>query len=213
MSAVFGWDVGGAHVKVSMTSRAGVLEDVAQWACPLWQGIAHLERVRDRQHVRALAACCGKHRASCSHDDRRDGRSLHGSRGRRTHLVAHAGATARSAAHAVLCRRCLARAFRMRRWLAQGRIGELALQPRNESAACMPHALLVDIGSTTTDIIPIVDGKVMARGSNDADRLVSGELIYQGVVRTPCGVAHCISRRNHGRDERMVCNDGRCLFV
>src|SRR3954467_11593754 len=41
---VFGWDVGGAHVKVSMTSM-GALVDVAQWACPLWQGIAHLERV------------------------------------------------------------------------------------------------------------------------------------------------------------------------
>jgi (4-(4-[2-(gamma-L-glutamylamino)ethyl]phenoxymethyl)furan-2-yl)methanamine synthase len=57
----------------------------------------------------------------------------------------------------------------------------------------VPDALLVDIGSTTTDIIPIIDGRVVARGANDADRLMTGELVYQGVVRTPlCGVAHRI---------------------
>jgi probable H4MPT-linked C1 transfer pathway protein len=38
---------------------------------------------------------------------------------------------------------------------------------------------------------------VAASGRNDADRLVSGELVYQGVVRTPlCGVAHSIRFRN-----------------
>ena len=40
----FGWDVGGAHVKVSKVSASGALLDVAQWACPLWQGLAHLEK-------------------------------------------------------------------------------------------------------------------------------------------------------------------------
>jgi probable H4MPT-linked C1 transfer pathway protein len=61
----------------------------------------------------------------------------------------------------------------------------------------VPDALLVDIGSTTTDIIPVVSGRVAASGRNDADRLVSGELVYQGVVRTPlCGVAHRIRFRD-----------------
>jgi probable H4MPT-linked C1 transfer pathway protein len=63
-------------------------------------------------------------------------------------------------------------------------------------AASMPDALLIDIGSTTTDIIPIVAGRVAACGWNDAERLVSGELVYQGVVRTPlCGVARRIAFR------------------
>ena len=44
---VFGWDVGGAHVKVSMADAAGAVLDVAQWACPLWQGLDHLERTID----------------------------------------------------------------------------------------------------------------------------------------------------------------------
>jgi probable H4MPT-linked C1 transfer pathway protein len=46
-------------------------------------------------------------------------------------------------------------------------------------------AILIDIGSTTTDIIPIVSGKEAARGRTDPERLQAGELVYTGVVRTP----------------------------
>jgi probable H4MPT-linked C1 transfer pathway protein len=46
-------------------------------------------------------------------------------------------------------------------------------------------ALLIDVGTTTTDIIPIVDGKVVAAGQTDPDRLASGELVYTGALRTP----------------------------
>jgi (4-(4-[2-(gamma-L-glutamylamino)ethyl]phenoxymethyl)furan-2-yl)methanamine synthase len=46
-------------------------------------------------------------------------------------------------------------------------------------------AILVDIGSTTTDIIPIENGSVVARGHTDPERLQSGELVYAGVERTP----------------------------
>jgi len=48
-----------------------------------------------------------------------------------------------------------------------------------------PDALFVDVGSTTTDIIPIVGGQVVARGKTDPARLRSGELVYTGVLRTP----------------------------
>ena len=46
-------------------------------------------------------------------------------------------------------------------------------------------ALLVDVGTTTTDLIPIGDGAVAARGATDAERMTEGELLYTGVVRTP----------------------------
>ncbi len=46
-------------------------------------------------------------------------------------------------------------------------------------------ALLIDVGTTTTDIIPIVDGNVMALGKTDPDRLASGELLFTGALRTP----------------------------
>src|SRR5215212_7327473 len=47
-----------------------------------------------------------------------------------------------------------------------------------------PAALLVDVGSTTADIVPIVAGRVAATGHNDLERLLAGELVYTGVLRT-----------------------------
>ncbi len=50
-------------------------------------------------------------------------------------------------------------------------------------------ALLLDIGSTTTDIIPLRDGRPVPQGRTDPERLRSSELVYTGVRRTPlCAV-------------------------
>jgi probable H4MPT-linked C1 transfer pathway protein len=50
-------------------------------------------------------------------------------------------------------------------------------------------ALLIDIGSTTTDIVPLLDGVPVPRGRTDTERLRCGELVYTGVMRTPlCAV-------------------------
>lgn len=46
-------------------------------------------------------------------------------------------------------------------------------------------ALLIDIGSTTTDIIPLSNGKPVPKGRTDGERLESRELVYTGVRRTP----------------------------
>src|SRR5262249_53530741 len=46
-------------------------------------------------------------------------------------------------------------------------------------------ALLIDIGSTTTDVVPLCDGHPVPRGRTDPERLRSGELLYTGVRRTP----------------------------
>ena len=45
-------------------------------------------------------------------------------------------------------------------------------------------ALFMDMGSTTTDIVPVVDGMVAARGYTDAERLACGELAYTGLTRS-----------------------------
>ncbi len=56
--------------------------------------------------------------------------------------------------------------------------------------------LLVDIGSTTTDLIAFKDARVLGHSRTDAQRLATGELVYQGVVRTPlCAIAQHISWR------------------
>jgi probable H4MPT-linked C1 transfer pathway protein len=54
-------------------------------------------------------------------------------------------------------------------------------------AAWAPDATLVDVGSTTTDIVPVVSGQPAGRGRDDTTRLAAGELVYTGALRTPVG--------------------------
>jgi probable H4MPT-linked C1 transfer pathway protein len=51
-------------------------------------------------------------------------------------------------------------------------------------ARSLPDAILVDCGGTTTDLIPIAQGAVVAVGHTDVERLVAGELVYTGALRT-----------------------------
>lgn len=74
---------------------------------------------------------------------------------------------------------------------AEARAQPLAVAAANWAATARvvadhhPDAILVDVGSTTTDIIPIAGGAVVALGRTDPERLASGELVYTGVLRTP----------------------------
>lgn len=74
---------------------------------------------------------------------------------------------------------------------AEARARPLAAAAANWMATAMvvarhhPDAVLIDTGTTTTDVIPIVGGRVMATGRTDPERLVAGELVYRGVLRTP----------------------------
>lgn len=74
---------------------------------------------------------------------------------------------------------------------AQARQEPLAVAAANWAATARavarryPDALLIDIGTTTTDIVPIAGGAVVAEGRTDPGRLVSGELVYTGALRTP----------------------------
>ncbi|SAL20589.1 hypothetical protein AWB64_01470 [Caballeronia sordidicola] len=200
---IFGWDVGGAHVKVSVATGSGALRDIAQWACPLWQGLGHLEQVIDSAFQRWPLACDphASHVVTMTGEmvdlfaDREEGVRVLADT-----LVRRLGAQTRFFAGAA-------------GWLnAQGACGqwrEVAsanwLATAQWVARRMNEAVLIDIGSTTTDIVPVVAARVAARGCNDATRLVSGELVYQGVVRTPlCGIAHRIGFRG---EETNVMNE------
>jgi (4-(4-[2-(gamma-L-glutamylamino)ethyl]phenoxymethyl)furan-2-yl)methanamine synthase len=50
--------------------------------------------------------------------------------------------------------------------------------------AVHPDALMLDVGSTTADVIPIAGGHVAASGRDDLSRLSAGELVYTGALRT-----------------------------
>ena len=54
-------------------------------------------------------------------------------------------------------------------------------------------ALVIDIGSTTTDIIPLVDGCPVPEGRTDLERLAASELLYTGIHRTPvCAIVRSV---------------------
>ena len=194
-AVVFGWDVGGAHVKVSMMAASGELLDIAQWACPLWQGLGHLEQVLDSVFDRWPGAreAGARHAVTMTGEmvdlfaDRAEGVSvlvdtLARRLGPDTRFFAGAAGWLAPAACTDAWRDVASANWRATaQWVASG----------------ISDALLVDIGSTTTDIVPIAAGCVAARGCNDVSRLASGELVYQGVVRTPlCGVSHRIVFRD-----------------
>jgi len=52
-------------------------------------------------------------------------------------------------------------------------------------ARSVPTCMLIDIGTTSADLIPIVNGQVVVQGHTDPERLLSGELVYTGALRTP----------------------------
>lgn len=180
-TAVVGWDIGGAHVKAAWLDRDG-LRDAAQWPCPLWRGAIELERVFEAACARWPALAHAAHAVTMTGEmvdhfaHREDGVQ------RIAALAAAALPSPRffagddgwcDAAEAAAHWPAIASA----NWLATARHVALA-RPDAEG-------LLVDIGSTTTDLIAFRRGRVLVGPRRDADRLAGGELVYQGVVRTP----------------------------
>jgi (4-(4-[2-(gamma-L-glutamylamino)ethyl]phenoxymethyl)furan-2-yl)methanamine synthase len=74
--------------------------------------------------------------------------------------------------------------------LAQARAAPLRCAAANWMATALvvarslPDVILLDCGGTTTDVIPIVAGGVATRGRTDVERLLAGELVYTGALRT-----------------------------
>lgn len=64
-------------------------------------------------------------------------------------------------------------------------------------ATKLKNCVVVDVGSTSTSIIPIVKSKVVALGKTDLDKLICGELVYAGSLRTNvAAIVHSIPIRN-----------------
>jgi len=71
-------------------------------------------------------------------------------------------------------------------------------------------ALLIDVGSTTTDIIPLLDGLPIPEGRTDLERMKASELLYTGVRRTPvCAMVLsvplvCVDKDGNPTEEVLV---------
>ena len=182
-----GWDVGGAHLKACLF-EAGRVVDVAQWPCPLWKGTAYLDEAIAAALARWPQAgdATTRHAATMTGEmvdlfaDREQGVSrlaavLAEALGPSLRL--YAGGTRFVLAHEAPRHW---HAIASANWQATGAV----------LAAQVGDALLLDVGSTTADVIPLRGGLVASQGLDDARRLACGELVYQGVVRTPlCALA------------------------
>ena len=59
------------------------------------------------------------------------------------------------------------------------------------------NCIIIDVGSTSTSIIPVVDGHVSAAGKTDLEKLMNGELVYTGSLRTNiAAIVNSIPLRN-----------------
>ncbi|MGX7703329.1 hydantoinase/oxoprolinase family protein [Methylobacterium sp. Gmos1] len=177
-SRVIGWDLGGVHVKAALV-EGGRVRAAVQAPCPLWNGLSALDAT--------FAALPGWARAPARHavtmtgeltdcfSDRADG-------------VAQLAAWAASTLEGEVAIYAGRSGF-VAPEAASSRPADVASANWHATAALVgtrrPDALLVDLGSTTADLIPIRDGRPRAVGYSDAERLETGELVYTGVVRTP----------------------------
>lgn len=177
MSAIIGYDVGGAHLKVARLDN-GRATAVRQIVCPLWQGLDKLDAAL--AEAQPLADGAGTVAVTMT--------------GELSDLFPD-----RATGVATLVERlAAAHDARLQFWMGHRGFGDAAaakshwldvaatnfLATAEAAALSTRDALLIDFGSTTTDIIPIRDGRPAASALTDHDRLASGELVYTGFTRT-----------------------------
>jgi probable H4MPT-linked C1 transfer pathway protein len=189
--AVLGWDVGGANVKAAFLADATATPRTIERPLALWREPQRLPEIlaevaRSLDDAPRMAVTMTAELADC-YATKRQG----------VGAVLDAFATAFSAAdvavfgvdgrfHSVAAARRRPLRVAAANWRASATL----------AAESHPNAVLVDVGSTTTDIIPIRDGAVVARGHTDTARLRCGELVYTGLLRTPvCAIVRSLPWR------------------
>ena len=181
MLPVIGWDVGGAHLKAVRIDAKGKLA-VMQVYCPLWRGLDALSAAIDQVLTEFDVPEMGH-----------------------THCVTMTGELADIFPNRAAGVRQIAGLLSEKlsepmlfyagyqHWL---RLPDVASQTHRIAsmnwlasieylASHVSHALLIDVGSTTSDLALICHGEPKIVGYSDATRMQTNELIYTGVVRTP----------------------------
>ena len=178
MVAVVGWDVGGAHLYAARVENGRVVAAV-QVASPLRFGLE------------AMTAAFADAKARMGAADR--------------HVITMTGELADTFASradgvgqlTTTAVRMLApepvlvyggRAGFLSPQAAPNHVTDVASANWHASARLVAHkhrtALFIDMGSTTTDLVPVIEGALAARGYTDAERLATDELVYTGLVRS-----------------------------
>jgi len=196
MAITAGYDVGGAHLKVALAEDGRTIA-VTQIACPLWRGLDRLDAAL--AEAAPLTARANRHAATMSGE------------------LCELFPDRRSGVAAILDRLAALLAPEMMIWMGPrgfGNIEEARADPMSvastnflASAALVarrvPAALLIDMGSTTTDIVAVAGAQPQPRGITDAERLATGELVYTGLTRTDVSVV-MQRAKFQGREQRLA---------
>jgi probable H4MPT-linked C1 transfer pathway protein len=159
---------------------------VVQLHTPLWRGLEHLDRAMEALAAR-FALRDYQHRVTMTGElvDRFATRAegVEALIGRcRVHLGEDQTAIYAGPKGLVP----LEAAFELQHWVASANWHASAALVGSR----LENALLVDIGSTTSDIVAVRSGRPGADGWSDRERMMADELVYTGVVRTPlCALA------------------------
>jgi probable H4MPT-linked C1 transfer pathway protein len=177
--AIVGWDIGGANVKAARVSGTG-RTDVLERPFALWKEPQRLPEVLSA--VAASVGPAGRHAVTMTAEladcyaSKREGVAAV--------LDAFESALPNGETHVF----GVDGRFRAP---SEARAATLVVASANWMATALvaarshADALLVDVGSTTTDLVPIRGGGVVAEGRTDPERLQFGELVYTGLLRTP----------------------------
>lgn len=176
--AAIGWDVGGAHLKAARVENGRVI-DVVQLPSPLWLGIERLEQALSAAKARLGPA--DRHVATMTGELA----DVFANRGQGVAAITDILARVLGPAPVSIYG---GRAGFLDPAGAPAHAADIASANWHASAALVgrfvPDALFVDIGSTTTDLVPIAGGRVQVAGYTDAERLACGELVYTGLTRS-----------------------------
>jgi probable H4MPT-linked C1 transfer pathway protein len=181
LMSTLGLDIGGANLKAAHQNGTARVQPFALWRAPTALPEALGQLLQELPHAQVLAVTMTGELCDCF-ASKRDG------------VAAILDAVTRAARGATVIV-----------WSTSGRFltpDEARTQPLAVAAAnwhslatwagrLAPNgpAFLLDIGSTTSDLVPLLDGKPTPRGLTDPQRLRSGELVYTGARRTPvCAV-------------------------
>lgn len=192
---IIGWDIGGAHLKAVLLDTKGQVINSLQLACPLWKGLDYLDHALDNaMQVFKIAPFKASHAITMTgemvdlFESRYEGvckiaQFVSQKLGENTSFYAAAIETINgdneqknqyNFVNAIDVPR-FASVIASVNWHASATF----------LASYVTNALLIDIGSTTSDVIPIIDGHLELSGNSDAARLKSDTLVYTGVIRTP----------------------------
>lgn len=187
MHKIVGWDIGGAHVKAVLLDENQNVIHVQQMACPLWLGLEQLKTV-----MLAMLKSMQVASQQVRHAVTMTGELVDLFANRHEGVVEIAQLVSKLLGNEVLFYAINSKT-NTPHFVTLNQVPEhikMIASANWHASACLiaqisPSVLLVDIGSTTTDIIAIENGKVINQALTDSERMQQDVLVYTGVVRTP----------------------------